>query len=136
LFLSPGLIDSGWSSERVYSLCSRSDGIYYPSKGVESVTRPFYGSPIAGFMTTLYSYSDFVWKSHLYIDRIQKRLPPLLHFPEDASREFLAGHSGQALVENKGSRANAWRFRDVENDHPGDCTKLQCVAWAILRSGK
>lgn len=133
LRLAAGLVDSGWSAERVYSLCSRSGGLLYPSKGNDSVFRTFSSSSVTGFSTILYAYSDFVWKSHLYLDRIQKGLPPLLHFPSDASREFLSGHSGQALVENKGSRANPWRFKEVENDHYGDCSKLHCVAWAILR---
>jgi hypothetical protein len=131
--ISAGLVDSGWSAERVYSLCSRSGGLLYPSKGNDSTFRTFSSSPVTGFSTILYTYSDFVWKSHLYLDRIQKRLPPLLHFPEDTSRDFLAGHSGQALVENRGSRANPYVFKNVENDHYGDCTKLHCVAWAVLR---
>lgn len=131
--IGAGLVDSGWSAERVYSLCSRSAGLLYPSKGTDSAFRTFNSSPVQGFSTTLFSYSDFVWKSHTYLDRIGKKLPPLLHFPSDASREFLAGHSGQALIENRSSRIQQYRFKEVENDHYGDCTKLHAVAWAILR---
>jgi phage terminase large subunit GpA-like protein len=128
-----GLIDSGFFTERVYSVCSRSDGLYWPSKGGAATFKHFASTPLPGVGTILYSYSDFVWKMHLYIERIAKRLPPLLHFPADASRDFIAGHSGQVLVENKNNRSTPYQFKNLENDHYGDCTKLHCVAWAILK---
>jgi phage terminase large subunit GpA-like protein len=128
-----GLIDSGFFTERVYAVCARSEGLYYPSKGGAATFKNFNASPLPGVGTILYSYSDHIWKMHLYIDRIQKRLPPLLHFPADASRDFIAGHSGQVLVENRNNRATPCQFKNIENDHFGDCTKLHCVAWAILK---
>ena len=130
---SAGLVDSGFMTETTYSVCSRSNSLLYPSKGAESTFKPFHASPIPGLGLILYSYSDYIWKTHLYLDRIQKKLPPLLHFPTDASRDFLAGHSGQILLENKNSRSTPYAWKKVENDHFGDCTKLHCVAWAILR---
>ena len=128
-----GLIDSGFFTERVYSVCARSDGLYYPSKGGAATFKQFNASPLPGVGSILYSYSDHVWKMHLYIDRIQKKLPPLLHFPEDVTRDFIAGHSGQVLVENRNNRTTPYEFKKLENDHFGDCTKLHCVGWAILR---
>ena len=128
-----GLIDSGFFTERVYSVCARSDGLYYPSKGGAATFKQFNASPLPGVGSILYSYSDQVWKMHLYIDRIQKKLPPLLHFPEDVTRDFIAGHSGQVLVENRNNRTTPYEFKKLENDHFGDCTKLHCVGWAILR---
>jgi phage terminase large subunit GpA-like protein len=128
-----GLLDSGFFTERVYAVCARSSGLFYPSKGGAATFKNFNASPLPGVGTILYSYSDHIWKMHLYIDRIQKRLPPLLHFPADASRDFIAGHSGQLLVENRNNRATPYQFKNIENDHFGDCTKLHCVAWAILK---
>jgi hypothetical protein len=37
------------------------------------------------------------------------------------------------LVENRNNRATPYQFKNIENDHFGDCTKLHCVAWAILK---
>jgi hypothetical protein len=128
-----GLIDSGFFTERVYAVCARSSGLFYPSKGGAATFKHFSASPLPGLGTMLYAYSDFVWKMHLYVERIQKKLPPLLHFPADASREFLSGHSGQVLVENRNNRVTPFQFKNVENDHYGDCTKLHCVTWAILK---
>jgi phage terminase large subunit GpA-like protein len=128
-----GLIDSGFFTERVYGVCSRSDGLYYPSKGGAATFKHFSASPLPGIGSILYAYSDFIWKMHLYVERIQKQLPPLLHFPMDVSRDFLAGHSGQVLIENKNNRNTPYQFKNLENDHFGDCTKLHCIAWAILR---
>jgi phage terminase large subunit GpA-like protein len=128
-----GLIDSGFFTERVYAVCARSSGLFYPSKGGAATFTHFSASPLPGLGTMLYAYSDFVWKMHLYVERIQKKLPPLLHFPADASREFLSGHSGQVLVENRNNRVTPFQFKNVENDHYGDCTKLHCVTWAILK---
>ena len=128
-----GLIDSGFFTERVYAVCARSDGFYYPSKGGAASFKHFNSSPLPGVGTVLYSYSDFVWKMHLYIERIQRKLPPMLHFPEDVTRDFISGLSGQVLIENKSNRSNPYQFKNLEGDHYGDCTKLHCVAWAILR---
>jgi len=128
-----GLIDSGFFTERVYSVCARSSGLYYPSKGGAATFKHFSATPLPGVGTILYSYSDFVWKMFLYIERCQKKLPPLLHFPADVSRDFIAGHSGQVLVENRNNRTTPFSFKNLENDHYGDCTKLHCIAWAILR---
>ena len=128
-----GLIDSGFFTERVYSVCGRSEGLFYPSKGGGATFKQFHASPLPGVGSILYSYSDHVWKMHLYIDRIQKKLPPLLHFPEDVTRDFIAGLSGQVLVENRNNRTTPYEFKKLENDHYGDCTKLHCVGWAILR---
>jgi len=128
-----GLCDSGFLAERVYTMCARSQGLWWPSKGGEGNYKSFAASAMPGLGTILYTYSDFIWKTHLYLDRIQKRLPPLLHFPMDVSRDFIAGHSGQVLLENRSSRSNPWTWKNIRSDHYGDCTKLHCVGWAIAR---
>lgn len=131
--ITAGLVDSGFLAERVYGMCARSGGLYYPSKGSESTFGNYAVSTIKGMNLLLYTYGDFPWKTHLYLERIKKRLPPLLHLPADVGRDFLDGHSGQQMLENKNSRIAPFYWKKVTNDHYGDCSKLHCVAWAILR---
>ena len=38
------------------------------------------------------------------------------------------------MLENKNSRVSPFYWKKVANDHFGDCTKLHCVAWAVLRN--
>jgi len=129
-----GLIDSGFLTERVYSVCSKSRGLYYPSKGSESTFGNYAVTTIKGMNIVLYTYGDTIWKTHLYLERIKKLLPPRLHFPADIGRDFIEGHTGQQLLENKNSRVSPFYWKKVANDHYGDCTKLHCVAWAVLRN--
>lgn len=129
-----GLIDSGFLTERCYSVCAKSGGLYYPSKGSESTFGNYAVTSIKGLNILLYTYGDFAWKTHLYLERIKKKLPPRLHLPEDVGRDFIEGHTGQQMLENKNSRVSPFYWKKVPNDHFGDCTKLHCVAWAILRT--
>ena len=129
-----GLIDSGFLSERVYSVCAKSGGLYYPSKGSESTFGNYAVTSIKGLNILLYTYGDFPWKTHLYLERIKKKLPPRLHLPSDVGRDFIGGLTGQQMLENKNSRVSPFYWKKVANDHYGDCTKLHCVAWAILRT--
>ena len=129
-----GLIDSGFLTERVYGVCAKSGGLYYPSKGSESTFGNYAVTSIKGLNILLYTYGDFAWKTHLYLERIKKKLPPQLHIPEDVGRDFIDGHTGQQMLENKNSRVSPFYWKKVTNDHFGDCTKLHCVAWAILRT--
>lgn len=129
-----GLIDSGFLTERVYSVCAKSNGLYYPSKGSESTFGNYAVTTIKGLNLLLYTYGDFAWKTHLYLERIKKKLPPLLHLPSDIGRDFIDGHVGQQMLENKNSRVSPFYWKKVTSDHYGDCTKLHCVAWAIMRN--
>ena len=129
-----GLIDSGFLTERVYSVCAKSRGLYYPSKGSESTFGNYAVTSIKGLNILLYTYGDFAWKTHLYLERIKKKLPPRLHLPADIGRDFIDGLSGQQMLENKNSRVSPFYWKKVANDHFGDCTKLHCVAWAVLRN--
>ena len=129
-----GLIDSGFLTERVYSVCAKSGGLYYPSKGSESTFGNYAVTSIKGLNLLLYTYGDTIYKTYLYLERIKKKLPPRLHLPEDVGRDFIDGHTGQQMLENKNSRISPFYWKKVANDHFGDCTKLHCVAWAVLRN--
>jgi phage terminase large subunit GpA-like protein len=132
--ITAGLIDSGFLTERVYGVCAKSGGLYYPSKGSESTFGNYAVTSIKGLNLLLYTYGDFAWKTHLYLERIKKKLPPRLHLPEDVGRDFIDGHSGQQMLENKNSRVSPFYWKKVASDHYGDCSKLHCVAWAIMRN--
>jgi phage terminase large subunit GpA-like protein len=129
-----GLIDSGFLTERVYSVCAKSRGLYYPSKGSDSTFGNYAVTSIKGLNILLYTYGDFAWKTHLYLERIKKKLPPQLHLPSDIGRDFIEGLTGQQMLENKNSRVAPFYWKKVSQDHYGDCTKLHCVAWAVLRN--
>lgn len=129
-----GLIDSGYNTERVYALCARSGGLYVPSKGSPASFGTWTQSAIPAYPTLrLVTYIDYTAKTELYLERVNKKLPPPLHFPSDASRGFLDGHVGQQLLTNNNSRLTPHQWKKVAHDHFGDCTKLHGICWWILK---
>ena len=129
-----GLIDSGWSAERVYSVCAKSGGLYIPSKGSTAAFGTWNQSAINGYPgLRLVTYVDYQAKIELYLDRINKKMPPPLHLPSDAGNDFIVGHSGQQLLQNKHSRSAPRYWKKVAEDHYGDCTKLHGVAWWVIK---
>jgi phage terminase large subunit GpA-like protein len=129
-----GLIDSGYNTERVYSLCARSAGLYMPAKGSTASFGTWTQSAVNGYPSLrLVTYVDYTAKTELYLERINKRLPPLLHFPGNADKSFIEGHTGQQLLQNKNSRLTPHYWKKVIADHYGDCSKLHAVAWWVLK---
>jgi hypothetical protein len=129
-----GLIDSGWSAERVYSVCSRSGGLFIPSKGSTAAFGTWNQSAINGYPgLRLVTYIDHTAKLELYLERINKKMPPPLHLPADIGQDFVSGHSGQQLLQNKNSRLAPFFWKKVPEDHYGDCSKLHGVAWWVLK---
>ncbi|MFZ4597811.1 MAG: terminase gpA endonuclease subunit [Terrimicrobiaceae bacterium] len=129
-----GLIDSGYNTERVYALCARSGGLFMPSKGSTASFGTWTQSTVNAYPSLrLVTYVDYTAKTELYLERINKKLPPLLHFPSDSSKEFIDGHTGQQLLQNKNSRLAPHYWKKVVSDHYGDCSKLHAVAWWVLK---
>ena len=129
-----GLIDSGWSAERVYSVCAKSGGLYIPSKGSSAAFGTWNQSAINGYPgLRLVTYVDHTAKIELYLERINKKMPPPFHLPSDAGNDFIVGHSGQQLLQNKHSRLAPFYWKKVAEDHYGDCTKLHGVAWWVIK---
>lgn len=130
---SCGLIDSGDATERIYAICSRSGGFFFPTKGSNASFGTWGNSQVKGYSNLLlYTYVDYSAKMQLYIERISRKLPPLLHFPADIGSDFIAGLSGQKLLVNKNTRGVSKYFEAIPGDHYGDCTKLHQIAWWIL----
>jgi hypothetical protein len=128
---------SGDFTDRIYRLCAASGGILYPSKGSGATygNQFFNESPLKTFPgLILITYIDYIAKRSLYLDTIQRRCPPRLRFPHDASPEFMNGHCGQKLIIKRNPQSGLLRktFADVANDHYGDCTKLHRVQTWLL----
>jgi phage terminase large subunit GpA-like protein len=131
-----GFVDSGWSTERVYSICAAAPAHLrlIPTKGSTAAFGTWSESPINGYPTLrLLTYVDLWAKDELYINRINKRLAPLLHIPQDTGSDFILGLSGQRKIENKFSRSMPSYWKKVAEDHYGDCTKLHGVGWTVLK---
>jgi hypothetical protein len=128
-----GLIDSGDFTERVYATCARAGGVFFPSKGSAAQAGTWDASHLKDYPTlVLYRYVDFSAKVALYIERISKKSPPQIHFPSDASEDFLLGHMGQKIIESEKTKGRVWK--KVAGDHYGDCTKLHLVTWWVMRA--
>jgi phage terminase large subunit GpA-like protein len=130
-FAQAGLVDSGDFTERIYDVCQHSGNILFPAKGTGGAIGVWNQTELkerGGLI--LYTYSDRTAKVSLYIDRIGMLKPPRLHFPMDATEDFLRGHMGQRLVPSKTGKIKEWR--KVAGDHYGDCTKLHMIAHWIL----
>lgn len=129
-----GLVDSGDFTERIYGVCVASRGTLFPAKGSGGTFGTWTQTELkerSGLM--LYTYVDRAAKVSLYIDRIALLKPPRLHFPMDATEDFLRGHMGQRLVPSKTGKIKEWR--KVAGDHYGDCTKLHLIAhWILSRN--
>lgn len=129
-----GLVDSGDFTERIYDVCAMSHSILYPAKGSGGTFGTWTQSELkerGGLL--LYTFIDRAAKVSLYIERIALLKPPRLHFPMDATEDFLRGHMGQRLVPSKTGKIKEWR--KVAGDHYGDCTKLHLVAhWILARN--
>lgn len=130
-----GLIDSGYNTERVYEVCARSRGLFMPSKGSTAAFGTWTLSQVSGYpQLRLVTYVDFTAKVELYLNRINKKLPPQLHLPADVGQDFLDGHIGQQLLEFPGARHAPKYFKKLPNDHYGDCSKLHGVANWVMKS--
>ena len=129
-----GLIDSGDFTERVYAVCAASGGLFFPSKGSPSSFGTWSQSHVKGYPhLVLYTYTDFTAKVSLYLECINRRLPPLLHWPEDIGRDFIHSHTGQQLLENRASRLTPKYWKKIAWDHWGDCSKEHRITWWIMQ---
>jgi hypothetical protein len=130
-----GLIDSGYSAFRVYETCQKSAGIFHPSKGSPTTQGSKIGkSKIPDFPgIMLYTYSDFAIKDEVYEERIMNGKPPL-QIPKDCDQKFIRGLSGQMKIRRKTASGHEFAWKSVAQDHFGDCVKLCCVGFHVLKN--
>ena len=126
-----GLVDSGWSTEAIYTECQLLPGRLYPTKGVSAGFGVWGRTDIRSHVgLELYTYQDRSAKIELYAERIAHRRGAALHLPGNAEIELMRGLSGQTLEEKAGGQS---QWKRIAGDHYGDCVKLCMVSWWILR---
>jgi hypothetical protein len=130
LFPTSGFIDSGWNTEAVYDICEASRGFLWPTKGSPTATGTWNETRAASRPNLrLFTYSDTQLKDELYGRRIQKRRGPRVILPTDADSHLVGGFANQEKDRQLG------RWKEVLNDHQGDCCKLAILHSQILRAG-
>lgn len=128
-----GYIDSGWATNEIYNECMRTEmpGILSPSKGVTAKTGSFGKTPIRSMpFLDLITYSDFQLKRAVYLGAFKEGDIVL---PSEADDELIKGLSGQELVK---TRQGQLHFKEVAEDHYGDCVKLCYLSTMIYRTEK
>jgi phage terminase large subunit GpA-like protein len=129
-----GVVDSGDWTERCYTMCLRSRGFWWPSKGADTRFGTWAQTQVKSHPgLVLFTYSDFNAKNELYAKRVKQQAPPRLRFPADVGAEVLHGHSGQQLLTKRTPAGVIHQWRKVPEDHYGDCTKLGMLAWWAAR---
>lgn len=129
-----GLVDSGFNTLAVYRMCMECAGEVWPSKGTPRARGTWgqidLGDNYPGLV--LYVYSDHAQKMLLYSTRIQQARGNKLHLPRNADQALLDGLKGQELVKKPGRRYPEWK--ELPNDHYGDCVKLAQVTWQVMEA--
>lgn len=112
--------DSGYMTGKVYDEArSTYPGLINPTKG--SGASGTYGrSTVKNNDLDLFIYSDFSLKVELYQNMIGNKE---LVLPRDTDADLIAGLSGQMMIVERGGKR---KWKKIDNDHYGDCTKL-CV---------
>ncbi len=127
-----GLIDSGFNATAVYRVCALSDGVFFPAKGSKATSGTIGASILKDYPTMpLYTVNEFFSKVALYIDKIEKRKAPFLHFPADAGDDFLNSFAGQKIITNR--KTGKPEFRLVAGDHYADTVRLHYACVQELR---
>ena len=132
-FLHPisGICDAGWNTEEIYDICQASRGFLHPSKG-DPTSRGTWNVTRAASRSRdeleLYTYSDTGLKDEQYGRRIQRRRGPRIIFPVDADMMLLTGFTNQTKDRQTG------RWKEILNDHQGDCCKLALLHSMIMRA--
>ena len=125
-----GFVDSGDWTQTVYKECERHRALT-PTKGAATRTGTYALTPCKSAPTLdLLTYSDHQAKLELYGEMIARGNLSPLHIPSDAAPDFIAGLSGQTL-EKRPSGPPRWK--ELPNDHYGDCLKLCRVSWWLHR---
>jgi phage terminase large subunit GpA-like protein len=134
--INRGLVDSGYLTERVYNVCYATAPVLWPSKGSDAA---FGKDPVrytrlqAPAGLGLYTYIDNDIKTEFYDWRIARRRAPLFRLPMNCPEPLIAGLSGQQLVTKRTAGGTSQQWKKLPNDHYGDCVKLACVGWQILK---
>lgn len=124
-------VDSGDWTETVYRECSKFPGMTpTKGKGVSGINT-FGKTALKAYPTLdLVTYSDTLAKDELYASIIARNELAEIHFPSDISADFVRGLSGQVKEKRPSGPA---RWKELPDDHFGDCVKLCRVSWWVVR---
>lgn len=129
---SRGLIDSKDRTIEVFSMCRRSEGFWYPSRGTDTAFGTWGVALADRQRPDLFSFNTFQFKKSLYVHHLKERCAPLFSIPRDADEEFMHGLTGQQLVVT----GNRERFKPVAHDHYGDCCIRILLARLLMRANR
>lgn len=124
-----GLCDGNYDTDRVFEMCAASEGFWFPYRG--SKAREGYwaeSSVITHPGLVQYNVVDRTIKKELYLNRIGKLSTPRLWLPTNTDNELIHGLSGQEFILRNGGY-----FKDVAEDHLGDCVKEILASTWIMR---
>lgn len=126
-------VDSGYSATEIYRECQKEvKGLIMPCKGSHG-----YGTwnkvRVQKHDLELVTYSDYSMKQALYgkYGLIKERR---LILPVEADLALIDGLAHQKLVKPKGKQRYQWR--DVAQDHYGDCIKLCMLSGLVNQEGR
>jgi len=131
-WISPqaGLVDSKDRALDVFSMCRRSVGFWFPSRGSDAATGTW-GVTTADYQRPdLYTFVTQTFKKALYIYHVKERQSPRFLIPRDAEEEFMHGLSGQQVVVINSRE----QFKRVPHDHFGDACIRLLLARFIMRA--
>lgn len=131
-----GIIDSGYAAKResgVYQFCLESSGLFWPSKGrtiSQGLMQPVKTGPILfkGQTVPLIQYNDPMFKSELYVQKVQERAGAGFYAPRNVGRDWKLQMTGERLAEKRNERGYMEMVWDETGpNHLGDCEKKQLV---------
>jgi phage terminase large subunit GpA-like protein len=136
------MIDSGYAAKQVYEYCAPFERMSFPLKGWNHLAQPVKLAQIQFLegrnayekTLTIIHFDDHVFKSELYLRRIQDRTGPPWHIARNTGADYIAQLTKEKLVEKKNQRGipeQVWHQTGRDN-HLGDCEKLQLVGYIVV----
>ena len=123
-----GYVDSGYLTETQYRICLASGGFYWPTKGSDAKHGGWAETSAASHPgLKLYTYADLQAKDELYGRRIARKATVGVMLPGDVDGPLVLGLSGQQKDKQSGN------WKELHNDHYGDCLKLGLVGSWIAK---
>lgn len=128
LACSQGLVDSRDQKLRVYEMCQRSRGFWWPADGADADHGHWGLTRLNQYGLDLFTFNTTAFKTALYKNAIKDQQAPRFYIPRDADEDLIHGHSGQQLVTIKGKK----QWKKIAWDHFGDCSLRAVLAKLIF----
>jgi Phage terminase large subunit (GpA) len=129
-----GLVDSRDQTLRIYAMCQRSRGFWWPSAGSDVNSGHWGHKYVETHGLDRFTFNVFAFKFELYVRAIKKQEAPRFYLPRDADEDLIHGHSGQQLATTGGKQ----QFKKLPDDHYGDCSLRLLLARNVFfwRAGR